>query len=516
VYEIWYESTINEGLTWICEPGVSPAKTFLASLADKMCDESVMWSFCGLKGDTFFEQEKKSWLLSEKQFIKKYKVFPFTASLRSSSLFRSPQNKQRFLSLFATSDNRDRTFLQEIARGGSISYRADVLNKSTQQSLSVVQKSAKPRIAMCGTGFISGGGETFPIRLANFIKRAGYTVTFVNFDCYPRNEGIRRMLDSDIPVVNLLSLRSLGSIVENYGFDIIHSHNATIDVIISEANLPTSVKHVVTLHGMYECKGQEHLARSIPKLLETVGQWVYTADKNLDAFKPVAGFAKKQFTKIGNGLEIKAAKSVDLSLFGINANSFIVCLASRAIREKGWSEAIEIVGAVRKKTQKDVQLVLLGDGPLFEYYKNKAPKYAHCVGFQENVAGFFAMSDVFLFPTTFAGESFPLVILDALSVGTPVIASSIGEIQKMLTNRQGEVAGDVFSLDSEFRVPLAHVEEILVRYLTDSEYLQNKSQIALELVKSFDMAQVAQNYLRLYTDPSSGPRDLGIESQHRL
>jgi glycosyltransferase involved in cell wall biosynthesis len=218
----------------------------------------------------------------------------------------------------------------------------------------------------------------------------------------------------------------------------------------------------------------------------------------LSAFKSIEGFSQARFTKIGNGIELKPHIAVDRASFGISKDSFVVCLASRAIREKGWAEAIEIIGEVRKQTQKDVRLVLLGDGPLFEHYKSNAPSYVLCVGFQENVAGFFAMSDVFLFPTTFQGESFPLVILDALSVGTPVIASHVGEIRKMLTNDTGEVSGDIFNLDSEWVVPISTVVEILTKYLNDSDYLQLKSKIAAERVKQFDMASVVQQYGRVY------------------
>jgi glycosyltransferase involved in cell wall biosynthesis len=503
----WYEQCCEipdkESLTWIYNKDLLYDKKFLETLVNNMRDESVMWSFCGVDCGGAFNEQENSFMLSHKQFMEKFEGQSLSEHFIGNSLFRNPIDKQKLLTKIKSSLNSAAHFFAEISRSGAICFSAGNKSKSLQpiskgtQIFSANVEVSKPHIAMCSTGFISGGGETFPIRLANFLKRSGYPVTFLNFDFYPRNEGIRRMLDGDVPVVNLQSIRSLPSVVENYGFDIIHSHNATIDIVISEANL-SRVKHVVTLHGMYESKGQEHLSIHIPRLFKTVSQWVYTTDKNLEAFKNVSGFDSVNFTKIGNGIEIKPIEPVKLADYGIPEDSFVVCLASRAIKEKGWAEAIEIVGEARKRTQKDIRLILLGDGPLYEHYKKNSPGFATCVGFQGNVAGFFASSDIFLFPTTFAGESFPLVILDSLAAGTPVIATDIGEIANMITSNESEKAGDIFQMEQNGTVPISAATNLLIRYVNDSSYLEAKSNLAKKIINNFDLTKTAKKYLKVY------------------
>ena len=57
------------------------------------------------------------------------------------------------------------------------------------------------------------------------------------------------------------------------------------------------------------------------------------------------------------------------------------------------------------------------------------------LGYQSHIHGALRMSDVAILPTRFAGESFPLSIIQALQVGKPVISTSIGQIAEMNRRR---------------------------------------------------------------------------------
>lgn len=97
-------------------------------------------------------------------------------------------------------------------------------------------------------------GETYPIVLANEMKRQGVSVTFLNFNLEHYSDQIRNMLRADIPLVTLSNPDFLGEIITQLGTDIIHSHHASVDNMVSLwlKVLPTPCKQIVTLHGMYE------------------------------------------------------------------------------------------------------------------------------------------------------------------------------------------------------------------------------------------------------------------------
>lgn len=88
----------------------------------------------------------------------------------------------------------------------------------------------------------------------------------------------------------------------------------------------------------------------------------------------------------------------------------------------------------QQKSRRQLHLLLLGDGPMYEKLKNVALPNVHVLGFQPNVRDYFMASDMGLLPSRFSGESFPLVLIECLLSGRPAIASDLGEIRNILTD----------------------------------------------------------------------------------
>lgn len=112
----------------------------------------------------------------------------------------------------------------------------------------------KPAVLMASYGFCAGGGQTFGIELANRIKAAGHSVTFLDCAQEPEAPGMRARLAADIPVVS--NLEGIDGIVRAFDIDVVHSHHARVDNAILDL-LPedSPARTVVTLHGMYDTNG---------------------------------------------------------------------------------------------------------------------------------------------------------------------------------------------------------------------------------------------------------------------
>ncbi|HIZ01560.1 MAG TPA: glycosyltransferase family 4 protein, partial [Candidatus Bacteroides merdipullorum] len=125
--------------------------------------------------------------------------------------------------------------------------------------------------------------------------------------------------------------------------------------------------------------------------------------------------------------------------------------------------------------------------------------YIHLLGRKGDVRSYFAMSDIGLLPSYFKGESFPLVLIESLMSGTPVIASDIGEIRNMLTNEAGEMAGIVFSLN-DGKVPVDVLAQH-IRELASNEALYQKLKANIpSIVQKFDIYNTARQYLKVYEE----------------
>ena len=367
-------------------------------------------------------------------------------------------------------------------------------------SLARIKKEATtktPNMIMAGFAFCAGGGETFPIQLANLMKSKGYNVTFLDCAQEPRVEKIRQSLRMDIPVIS--NYADLQRIVENFGIDLIHSHHAWVDnTILNILPEDTDCKTIVTLHGMYETIASNSLKTILPRLVERSAKIIYTAEKNLTALRKNKLIERADPVRIDNALEITPVDPFDRSLLGISEDAFLLTLVSRAIPEKGWLEAIEAVALAREQSGKDIHLILIGEGPVYNDLKKKRlPFFIHIEGFRMNIRSYFFSSQMGFLPSRFHGESFPLVIIDCLQVGRPVLASSVGEISYMLGTKEG-LAGDLFDLNN-WKIPISNLANHIARLATDSHYycsLLGKARIA---AKKFDPELLKENYHTVYS-----------------
>lgn len=359
-------------------------------------------------------------------------------------------------------------------------------------------KASRPNLLMVSYGMCSGGGETFPITLANIFKAEGYNVTFLDCAQTPRNDAIRAMLRSDIPVVS--SYTHLNDMVRAFNIDLIHSHNAWVESqLVPQLDANSPAKLVVTFHGMYETIEESHLATLLPNVVQLSSHIVYTAEKNMNAVRRLNLFDPAKITHIANGLETGEITPVNRSTLGIDNDAFVLTLVSRAIPEKGWAEAVKAVTLARNLSSRNIELILIGDGPVYEQLmaEPNVPQGVHLLGFRPNIRDYFAASDMAFLPTRFPGESCPLVLIDSLFAGTPILASDLGEITRMIET-DGVKAGETFPLEENYSLPVQHMAERIAFFAMHPEACLALKQHTEKVAEKFTPGHLSSAYGNVY------------------
>ena len=125
-------------------------------------------------------------------------------------------------------------------------------------------------------------------------------------------------------------------------------------------------------------------------------------------------------------------------MLGIDEKTFVIIVASRLTVQKGVYQALDGFIDYKQKYNNNSFLLVVGDGPelspmekLIDYHNlNDSAFFTGGVDVV-NLANFLRASDVYVFPTLH-NEGLPLLPLESLSCGVPVIASShLHEIQKI-------------------------------------------------------------------------------------
>ena len=373
------------------------------------------------------------------------------------------------------------------------------------QAIKEAAKSRKPNVLMCGFALQIGGGETYPIVLANEMRRQGVPVTYVNFNMKykmePYSKEIRDRLSRDIPLITLEKLWPISGLFVQLGAEVIHSHHGSVDNLVSrclETMENTDCKQIVTLHGMYETMEDENCRQSLTQLNKTCKQVIYIADKNYQCFERLGYQNKFKMTKIGNGLPRVETTPIPRASLGIEEDAFVLCLASRALQEKGWKEAGEAVIQANRQSDRPIHLVLLGDGEMRPVLEKSKSRFIHVIGQKTNVQDYFAMADMGLLPSYFRGESYPLVLIECMLAGRPVIASEIGEVRHQLEDENGELAGLLLPIHNWTLDKTALLETIL-RAANDRDLYMTLRQRVPSALKKNDIEAIVKRHLEIYS-----------------
>ena len=107
---------------------------------------------------------------------------------------------------------------------------------------------------------------------------------------------------------------------------------------------------------------------------------------------------------------------------------YVLLDACRILKEKGYTFVCNFIGGETKEITKQIFQDAVKERGLEHIVKYHGPKYGN-----EKIE-FFINSDIFIFPTFYNNECFPLVLLEAMQYKLPVISTDEGAIPDIIHN----------------------------------------------------------------------------------
>ena len=181
----------------------------------------------------------------------------------------------------------------------------------------------------------------------------------------------------------------------------------------------------------------------------------------------------------------------------------ILLFVGRFVMRKGIIKLINVFSEVCK-TEKNVTLLLVGDGPL----KKKVEKMINELGIQDKVIILkdlsfdelkkcYSNADIFTFFPTYEGQG--LVIIEAMASGTPCVATAEGGIPEMVTHGKSGYVVQQHEFDKMVRY--------IKKLLTDDKLLKNFGTSARRATEeAWDWELVTKKYEKLYLEIINAPK----------
>jgi glycosyltransferase involved in cell wall biosynthesis len=356
--------------------------------------------------------------------------------------------------------------------------------------------SAVTYVRMAGTQPAKPGGATELIEAAGEIG--------IDLDTLPES---RRF---DVSVLN-----GLRRLVETRRPDVIETHSLKSHFLLRLSGLARQFPWVAFHHGYTTTDFKMRIYNQLDR-------WSLRAP---DRIVTVSDTFRKQLTRMGiersrivvlhnaidprwgSALRAAPAAAAKQSL-GLDPGGRVILAIGRMSSEKGHAGLITAFSQLRsRRAGANLKLVIVGDGP-------ERPSLAAQVrrlgldgqvllpGQQKDVRPFYAAADVFVLPSWTEGS--PIVLLEAMCAGVPVVATRVGGIP--------EIAGD----DAALLVPprdAAALTGAIERLLADAELRRAFTSRAREVLAERHSPQArARVLLDLYAEIRAGRRKAPVLS----
>lgn len=295
----------------------------------------------------------------------------------------------------------------------------------------------------------AGGEEEVAFYIYSSLSRDKYNVFIMGPHDSPyfkkkhpkSNEYFNSSLKGKKDIKSILYIRK---IIQKSNIDVVNVHGYTAGFMVRIACIGLNVKVVWTMHvNILDIPNEKiRFKRTKFKVEQFLNK--YLTDNIICVAKELKDELIEKNKKIKTPIDV-IYNGIDTSkFFNSKAPVFyrkkkdeiVLGFISRLSIQKGIPYLLKLAKRMHDNKQ-NFTLLIIGDGDQKEYIANFVKKYnltneVKLYGFQKDVVPILKSIDVLLLPSLF--EGFPMIILEALCSGTPVIASNVNGVPEIIKN----------------------------------------------------------------------------------
>lgn len=363
-----------------------------------------------------------------------------------------------------------------------------------------------------------GGAESALFFLADALKKKGYKIYII---CHGDGVMKRRFetcsekvfsIDQN-SIFSLKSLFLIMKVIREIKPDVVHTHMFATDFIAGISARLCGIKRLfATVHGYYfnplDYRGLtrlkknilSYLYRAIYVLFEKVIAVSNSVKEDLVRRKGV----RVQLNKIDvvyhiEDLESSVFSEVNIrDRLGIKKDIKIVSVISNFYRIKGYKYLLKAIKGMLEDIN-NVVFVFKGHGEQKEYIKKETERLniqskIIFLDVDFEVKNLLRSSDLFILPSL--SEGFPVTLIEALWCEVPVVATKVGGIMEILTDKENALLVSPYSAEQ--------LKEAILTLLKEESYAKSLAKKGKEvLTERFSHKNMIQDIRHIYSSGKS-------------
>jgi len=302
------------------------------------------------------------------------------------------------------------------------------------------------KIAHLITGGEVAGGQAVALGFARAARRAGHDAVFLSpstgaFTEAAAAEGFESVLVDVTRTIRISGAARLQRLLRKLDVDLLHTHVHVAAAVLGRAAARAAGRVVVSHLHIENHFRRSRLARAPLVALDNASarlcaQLIAVSDATRVAFER-QGFPADLLETIHNGVDITAVESAPPAnirrALGLPDDVPALCHVGRLAAVKGQRELLEAVAALRARGSQLHAVFVGGDLESGGAYTAELDRRArdlgiadvvHFLGFRADAAAIVRELDVLVLPSLV--EGLPLVVLEAMALGRPVVATAVG------------------------------------------------------------------------------------------
>lgn len=312
------------------------------------------------------------------------------------------------------------------------------------------------------------------------------------------------------PAKDAVAALSLRRLIARLRPHILHCHGSKAGLVGRLAILPMFARPpvIVTVHNSvfypHWSERKKKVIAGVEKLLAPLAERMVTVSQALrEELLARTGINPAQVEVIYNGLDFALLerklqpREEARHLLGVPKEAKVIGTVARFAPQKGLSLLIQaFAGLCRKLPEKNLWLVLVGDGPLRGELEKRAAasgvgERIVFAGYRPEAAGLLSAFDLFVLPSL--SEGLGIALIEAQACGLPVVATRCGGIPEVV---EDGVTGLLVNPGSE-----GALQEAMLKLLLDEEGARKMGQRGRQQVRTrFSLAGMLEAHSKLYRE----------------